>query len=142
MKLSCIFHCVNFCLILSLVFIGTRPYVIPLFIFKSMTIIQQQRYLGFDILDYIRIVVKVTKMLNFEDKKETFDQDEEFNFSSELFGFVPLMDGDNIVAIVCHRVIPLKMASKFVTKTFWLFHNSGYVKRSECKKSNPMAMFD
>jgi hypothetical protein len=81
-------------------------------------------------------------MLNFEDKKETFDQNEELNFSSELFGFVLLMDGDNIVAIVCHRVIPLKMASKFVMKTLWLFRNNGYVKRSQCKKSNPMAMFD
>jgi hypothetical protein len=31
------------------------------------------------------------------------------------------MDGDNIMAIVCHKVVPQEMASKFATKTLWLF---------------------
>ncbi len=122
-------------------FIGTRPFVIPLSNFEFMRLIQQQQDLVFDIHDYIRVVVKVTKVLNFEDKKESFDQDEELSFSLELFGFVLLMDGNNIVAIICHKIIPLEMASKFVTNAFWLIHNGGYVERSKCKSSSPMAMF-
>jgi hypothetical protein len=98
-----------------------------------MRLIQQQQDLGFDIHDYIQAIVKVTKVLNFENKRESFDQDKELSFSSELFGFLLLMDGDNIVGMVCHKIIPLEMASKFVTNALWLIHNGGYVKRSKCK---------
>jgi hypothetical protein len=75
----------------------------------------------------------VTKVLNFKHKKESFDQDKELSFSLELFGFVLLMDGNNIVAIICHKIIPLEMASKFVMNALWLIHNGGYVERSKCK---------
>jgi hypothetical protein len=69
-----------------------------------MKIILQQQDLGFDILNYIQIVVKMTKVLNFENKKETFDQDKELNFSSKLFRYVLLMDGDNIVPLFATKL--------------------------------------
>ncbi len=43
-------------------------------------------------------------MLNFEDKKETFYQDKELNFSSKLFGYVLFMDGDNIVPLFATKL--------------------------------------
>jgi hypothetical protein len=39
------------------------------------------------------------------------------------------MDGDNIMAIVCHKVVPLEMASKFATKTLWLFVKRGWMNK-------------
>jgi hypothetical protein len=46
--------------------------------------------------------VKVQKVLKFEGVRKGFDQDEKLSFNSQLFGLVLLMDGDSIVAIICH----------------------------------------
>ncbi len=46
--------------------------------------------------------MKVQKVLKFEGVRKGFDQDEKLSFNSQLFGLVLLMDGDSIVAIICH----------------------------------------
>ncbi len=68
-------------------------------------------------------------------------QDEELNCNSKLFGFMLVMDSDNIMAIIWHKVIPSNNASYCINKTLWLFWNGGYVERFKAKDSNPMVMF-
>jgi hypothetical protein len=46
--------------------------------------------------------VKVQKVLKFEGVRRGFDQDEELSFNFQLLNLVLLVDGDSIVAIICH----------------------------------------
>ncbi len=73
--------------------------------------------------------------------KTTLDQDEEVNKSLKLFCSVLVMDGENVVTIICKRATPCGMVMKVGKSTLWLFLCGGYVKRSKCKESSPMAMF-
>jgi hypothetical protein len=73
--------------------------------------------------------------------KTTLHHDEEVNKSLKLFGSMLVMDGENVVTIICKCATPCGMAMKVEKSTFWLFLCGGYVKRSKCKESSPMAMF-
>ncbi len=46
--------------------------------------------------------MKVQKVLKFEGVRRGFDQDEELSFNFQLLNLVLLVDGDSIVAIICH----------------------------------------
>jgi hypothetical protein len=73
--------------------------------------------------------------------KTVLDQDEEVSKSLNLFGSMLVMDGEDVVTIICKRATPCGMAIKVGKSTLWLFPCGGYVKRSKCKESSPMTMF-
>jgi hypothetical protein len=58
--------------------------------------------LGLKILNIVEVVVKVLKIMNIESIQFLFDQDDELNSNSKLWG-----GEDNIMAIIFHWVIPL-----------------------------------
>ncbi len=64
---------------------------------ESLAIIKTKR-----IPNIVRVVVKVQKVLKFEGVRRGFDQDEELSFNFQLLNLVLLVDGDSIVAIICH----------------------------------------
>jgi hypothetical protein len=107
----------------------------------AMKIIQEQRELGFDTPLYIKVVIKVKKMLDYKHVRKGFDQDEKLSKNVKLLGFMLLMDGDGVVAIICYKAILEKEATKYGDKALWLFQNGGYVERSKLKKSSLITMF-
>jgi hypothetical protein len=74
-------------------------------------------------------------MLDFKKVRNEFDQD------VELFGFMLIMDDDSVVAIICHKVICEKEATKYGDKILWLYWNGGYVEISKLKESSVIVMF-
>ncbi len=77
--------------------------MVPLHWSQSLAIIKTQKEWRIDFPNIVRVVVKVQKVLKFEGVRRGFDQDEELSFKSQLFSLALLMDGDNIVAIICHN---------------------------------------
>jgi hypothetical protein len=71
--------------------------VVALLWSESLAIIKTKR-----IPNIVRVVVKVQKVLKFEGVRRGFDQDEELSFNFQLLNLVLLVDGDSIVAIICH----------------------------------------
>jgi hypothetical protein len=51
------------------------------------------------------------------------------------------MDGKDVVAIICHKIIPKDMTLSCAEKVSSLFHNGGYMECSKCKNSSSMVMF-
>jgi hypothetical protein len=85
--------------------VGVKTLMVPLPQSKSLAIIKTQKELRMYFLaNTIRVVVKVQNVLKFEGVTRGFDQDKELSFNSQLFSLMLLMDGDTIVAIICHRV--------------------------------------
>jgi hypothetical protein len=73
--------------------------------------------------------------------KTTLNQDEEVSKNLKLFGSILVMDGEDVVTIICKHAILCGMATEVWKFTLWLFLCGGYVKKSKCKESSPMAMF-
>jgi hypothetical protein len=83
--------------------VGVKTLMVPLPRNESLVIIKTQKELRMYILaNTIRVVVKVQNVLKFEGVTRGFDQDEELSFNSQLFDLMLLMDGDTIMAIICH----------------------------------------
>jgi hypothetical protein len=83
--------------------VGVKTLMVPLPWSESLAIIKTQKELSMYFpANTIKIVVKVQKVLKFEGVRRGFDQDEELSFNFQLFGLMLLMDGDTIVAIICH----------------------------------------
>ncbi len=72
--------------------------------------------------------------------KTTLDQDEDVS-KSKLFSSISVMDGEDVVTIICKRATLCGMAMKVGKFALWLFLCGCYVKRSKCKESSPMAMY-
>jgi hypothetical protein len=66
--------------------------------------------------------------------KTMLDQDEEVSKSLKLFGSMLVMDGEDVVTIICKHTTPCGMAIKVGKSILWLFLCGGYVKRSKCKE--------
>ncbi len=83
--------------------VGVKTLMVPLPWSESLAIIKTQKELTmYFLINTIRVVVKVQKVLRFERVMKGFDQDEELSFNYQLFDLMLLMDGDTIVAIICH----------------------------------------
>jgi len=109
--------------------VGVRPLVVSLLLAKVRNIIQTKSHLGFDIPNSVQVVVQVQKVLNFKGLDKSFDRDEELSFNSELFGYVLVMDGKDIVAIAIKSF--QKTWHYLVLKR--LHHYFAMVEHSKCK---------
>ncbi len=87
-------------------------------------------------MDNVQTTMKVQKVVDFVSVKKSFDQDEEPSLNSKLFGSILVMDEVNIVAIICHKIIPLNKALTWVIKLYGCFEMVGVQKRSKCKESS------
>ncbi len=50
-----------------------------------------------------------------------FDRYEDLNMNHELHGYVLVMDGEHVVAIIYHCSIPCDKATKACQTTLWVF---------------------
>jgi hypothetical protein len=57
--------------------------------------------LRMDIPEGIKVVVQVWKVLDFDYVKTNFDEDKELNKSLELFGSLLIIDGKQMVVVIC-----------------------------------------
>jgi hypothetical protein len=93
--------------------VGVKTFMVPLPRSESLAIIKTQKELRmYFLVNKIKVVVKVQKVLKFEGVVKGFDLNEELSFNFKLFGLMLLMDGDTIVAIICHS---------FGDRAQWLF---------------------
>ncbi len=104
-----------------------------------MKVIKKWQEFGFKILDNVQTTMKVKKVVDFVNVNKSFDQDEELNLNSKLFGSILVMDGVNIVAIICHKIIPLDKALTWVIKLYGCFEMVGMQKGQNAR--NLVAMF-
>ncbi len=104
-------------------------------------VIKRQRELGMDILEGIKAIVQIRKVQDFDYVKINFDQDEEFNKSLKLFGSLLVMDGEQVVVVICQPTIPIEVTTYAIEIAFWLFQHVGFVEMSKCKDTSPMVMF-
>ncbi len=64
-------------------------------------VIMHQIKLRMDIPEGIKVVVQVWKVLDFDYVKTNFDEDKELNKSLELFGSLLIIDGKQMVVVIC-----------------------------------------
>jgi hypothetical protein len=54
-----------------------------------------------------------------------------------------MMDGDQVVVVICHKTISLDQATKYGEKAHRHFLvGGGHIERSKCKGFGPMVMLD
>jgi hypothetical protein len=50
----------------------------------------------------VRAIVNIQKVLEFGSVRKEFDQNLELNKILQLYGSLLVMDGDEVVAVICH----------------------------------------
>jgi hypothetical protein len=83
----------------------------------------------------VRVVVRVTKVLDFKEMNNNFGQDKKISKSLELFNSMFVIEVDHIITIIWHRDISQEKTSKNGAKVYACVDMVGMLRDQNVKRS-------